>query len=685
MKTNWILALGCLVVLGLGTVGSAEVIGDFEDGLGYWEGTEQGEPVLELSTLTDAVTLGRQCLSVKMGGTGYWPLMYVAPNDVPFPESMEGMALQFDLTIIQSEWTGNNWTKVANAIALNSDGSSGWKEFGAANINIIDRVTGQAPSSTDWGPWSSDLKWTFIVDISDYDLTGATWFNILISIQQNPATGAGAFYFDNFQLVEGGGGIVEEDQGPTADDPVIASFEQGLDGWEILDGELGDEILFSDQNGVTDANYSLDVFFPENEWHQFMSLNVVDANLLDLFIDNQKLAVDITRLPEDYPDFPTDPNLNIWNNFNMAINVWDNQGNGIWTWVGEQANWNPLDPNLPATTKAIWEYGRTIDQVIPNREDIVTLELIMVSNTNSGDYDGTVWFYLDNMQLFGGPKAKRPAPANYGINVPMNATLSWLPGALASQHHLYFGGNALQVSEANTVDHPDVTLTVLDEPTFDLEALNLAAQTVYYWRVDEINEANPNSPWKGDVWRFTTGDFWVLDDFEDYNDYTPDRVFDTWSDGYAIDENGAQIGYTYSPYGETEIVHSGSQSIPLFYENTDGVTESVVTRTWNEPQDFSINGCSLVKFYLYGKDDNTAGQLSVTLTDSANHSATVVSDRTDFYALEQWSDIAFELQGFVDQGVDVSSIEAMTLTIANIAGQEEAEGDLLIDDLVVGL
>jgi len=26
--------------------------------------------------------------------------------------------------------------------------------------------------------------------------------------------------------------------------------------------------------------------------------------------------------------------------------------------------------------------------------------------------------------------------------------------------------------------------------------------TTYYWRVDEINDADPNSPWKGMVWSF---------------------------------------------------------------------------------------------------------------------------------------------------------------------------------------
>jgi hypothetical protein len=38
--------------------------------------------------------------------------------------------------------------------------------------------------------------------------------------------------------------------------------------------------------------------------------------------------------------------------------------------------------------------------------------------------------------------------------------------------------------------------------TYDPNTLELA--TTYYWRIDEVNEANPNSPWTGDVWSFTT-------------------------------------------------------------------------------------------------------------------------------------------------------------------------------------
>jgi len=45
--------------------------------------------------------------------------------------------------------------------------------------------------------------------------------------------------------------------------------------------------------------------------------------------------------------------------------------------------------------------------------------------------------------------------------------------------------------------------------------------TTYYWRIDEVNNTNPDSPWTGILWSFTTADFLIVDDFESYNDIDP--------------------------------------------------------------------------------------------------------------------------------------------------------------------
>ena len=105
----------------------------------------------------------------------------------------------------------------------------------------------------------------------------------------------------------------------------------------------------------------------------------------------------------------------------------------------------------------------------------------------------------------------------------------------------------------------------LDKTTFDPGALEWGK--VYYWRIDEVNEANPGSPWKGRVWTFTTADFLVVDDMESYTDEEGNRIYQTWIDGYP-DRNGSTVGNLVAPFAEQTIVHGGRQSMPMDYDNT---------------------------------------------------------------------------------------------------------------------
>jgi hypothetical protein len=100
----------------------------------------------------------------------------------------------------------------------------------------------------------------------------------------------------------------------------------------------------------------------------------------------------------------------------------------------------------------------------------------------------------------------------------------------------------------------------------------------YYWRVDEVNGINPDSPWVGNIWTFTTGDFLVVDDFEDY-DAGENQIWYAWHDGlgygtpgtadyFAGNGTGAAVGdETSASYTEETIVHGGNKSMPVSYNN----------------------------------------------------------------------------------------------------------------------
>ncbi|UCF17859.1 MAG: LamG domain-containing protein, partial [Phycisphaerales bacterium] len=103
------------------------------------------------------------------------------------------------------------------------------------------------------------------------------------------------------------------------------------------------------------------------------------------------------------------------------------------------------------------------------------------------------------------PKAYGPSPADGALHEATWANLSWTPGDSAVSHDVYVGENLTDVDEglANTYQGNQTTTSlVLGFPGFPIPG-GLVPGTTYYWRIDEVNDADPNSPWRGDVWSFT--------------------------------------------------------------------------------------------------------------------------------------------------------------------------------------
>jgi hypothetical protein len=93
---------------------------------------------------------------------------------------------------------------------------------------------------------------------------------------------------------------------------------------------------------------------------------------------------------------------------------------------------------------------------------------------------------------------------------------------------VYFGTDADAVANATTASPEYNGPKTLGEESYD-PGMRLL-ETTYYWRIDEVNGVNPDSPWAGNVWSFTTGDFFVIDDFEIY-DANDNQIWYSWHDG----------------------------------------------------------------------------------------------------------------------------------------------------------
>ncbi|MBC8218551.1 MAG: LamG domain-containing protein, partial [Planctomycetes bacterium] len=105
------------------------------------------------------------------------------------------------------------------------------------------------------------------------------------------------------------------------------------------------------------------------------------------------------------------------------------------------------------------------------------------------------------------PYAFGPDPEDGALNLDTWANLNWSAGDFAVSHDVYLGDNFDDVSNG-TPGAPGFrgnqagTSLLVGFPGFPFSE-GLVPGTTYYWRIDEVNETDPNSPWRGDVWSFS--------------------------------------------------------------------------------------------------------------------------------------------------------------------------------------
>jgi len=294
-------------------------------------------------------------------------------------------------------------------------------------------------------------------------------------------------------------------------------------------------------------------------------------------------------------------------------------------------------------------------------------------------YKGEVWSFTT-------PGAVgSPNPSNSATGVKMTATLSWKPADSAASHQVYFGTDEEAVRNATTASPEYKGSRALGSEGYDPG--KLAWHTTYYWRVDEVNNLNPDSPWTGPVWSFTTADFLVVDDFESYNDLDPNdpesnRIFLTWIDGYDTPTNGSQVGYTDPPFCEQTIVHSGSQSMPLFYDNSGPAYYSEATLPLTYPRNWTEEGIGVLTLWFYGDPANAAESMYVAVANATGPTAVVYHDNPDAALVEDWTQWNIDLTEFSNQGVVLTNIDSFSIGFGNRNNpQVGGSGMVFIDDI----
>jgi hypothetical protein len=291
-------------------------------------------------------------------------------------------------------------------------------------------------------------------------------------------------------------------------------------------------------------------------------------------------------------------------------------------------------------------------------------------------------------------KAHSPSPYNGATGTKITPILRWGAGDYTASHEVYFGTDADAVANATTSSPEYKGTKTLGDKSYDPG--KLAWYITYYWRIDEVNSINPDSPWIGNLWSFTTGDFIVIDDFEDYDVYE-NQIWYSWHDGlgygapgidpyYAGNGTGAAVGdETTTSYTEQTIIHGGRRSMPLAYDNNKQgfAMYSEVELTLTSPRDWTEQGITELSLWFHGESANDAEPLYVAVFNSTGAPAIVTYDNPAAAQINTWNEWIIPLQTFADQGITLTNVDKIAIGLGTqgnitVAG---GSGKMYFDDI----
>jgi hypothetical protein len=268
-------------------------------------------------------------------------------------------------------------------------------------------------------------------------------------------------------------------------------------------------------------------------------------------------------------------------------------------------------------------------------------------------------FGLSEVRFFSVPvSARDPSPASGATDVELDIMLSWSPGREATRHDVYFSDELQAV-----IDGIELAAT-LTEGSYGPVSLDVG--TTYYWRIDEVNDAETPATWQGDIWDFTTVDYLIVDDFESYNS-NDNQIWHAWKDGlgygtpdappyYAGNGTGAAVGdESTESFTEETVVHGGNQSMPLSYNNNKQgyLNYSEATMTLNTQRDWTARGVTELSLWFRGYPGSVG-----SLVEGPAGTYTMTASGTDIWNTADEFHYAFkQLNGVGSITAKVESVE----------------------------
>ncbi|MCK4888254.1 MAG: LamG domain-containing protein, partial [Planctomycetes bacterium] len=179
-----------------------------------------------------------------------------------------------------------------------------------------------------------------------------------------------------------------------------------------------------------------------------------------------------------------------------------------------------------------------------------------------------------------------PVPADEAEYVQLDSDLSFVAGSYATSHDIYLGTDYDEVADANISS--DTFEGNQGGLTFDPGILEV--ETMYYWRVDEIDGANVVT---GNLWSFTTTDIepdptlvgrWNFDEGMDYTAY------DSSGNGHDGELWGDPRWEVVERMGMHLYIGYNANRVEISDESAFDITDEITIATWIRNNGFKYWG-----------------------------------------------------------------------------------------------
>jgi len=364
--------------------------------------------------------------------------------------------------------------------------------------------------------------------------------------------------------------------------------------------------------------------------------------------------------------------MTVWN-YNGLLILWKYGIKDVTVEYSTDANnWTQLD-NVSEFAVAPGEEGYAANTIVPFGG--VAAKYVRITPISNWGLPGQ--YGLSEVRFTYFPvSAREPSPDNRARDIALDVTLGWRAGREAVEHNVYLSTDQQAVMDGTALVDT-VSQTSYGPISLDLE-------NAYYWRINEVNNAEATPIWQSNIWNFLTQEYLVVDDFESYNDIEEGEesnlVYVTWSDGgYGPTNdptNGSTIGYLTVPSLDPNIVHGGEQSVPLTYDNSSASLSEVTANTNDLAigTDWTKGGAGALVLWFYGDPNNsTTEQMYLEI----NGTKVVYDGDPGDIAVLRWNLWVIDLASI---GVNQSSITTLAIGIER-TGATGGTGTVLIDDI----